>query len=68
MYIARFDRNKVLWKVTILEKNWSDDILSNEIKKIKSKNFVFRTHAYKWISKEICRQLFERHELEVIDG
>lgn len=68
MYVVRFDRESVLWRVTVFEKIWSDQMLTNEVKEIKSKRFLFHQHGYRWIEKEICRSLFYKHKLEIING
>ena len=68
MYVARFDRSGLLWNVTVFEKKWSEGILSHEVKEIKSKNFLFHYRGYRWLEKEICRSLFYKHQLEIING
>lgn len=68
MYLAKFDRKGLFWQVILFEKSWSDQMLSNEIREIKSKNFLFHFSGYRWIEKEICRSLFYKHRLEIING
>jgi hypothetical protein len=68
MYVAKFDREGILWRVTVFEKIWSEGILSHEIKEIKSKRFLFHHSGYRWADREICRSLFYKHQLEIIDG
>ena len=68
MYVAKFDRENLLWRVTIFEKLWSEEMLTNEVKEIQSKKFIFHRRAYRWIEKEICKSLFYKHRLEIIDG
>lgn len=68
MYVAKFDKKGIFWQVTVFEKFWSEDILSHQIKQINSKNFIFHFHGYRWLEKEICRSLFYKHKLEIIDG
>ena len=68
MYLARFDKKNIFWHVTIFEKLWSEEVFSNEVKEIKSKKFLFHYRGYRWIEKEICRSLFYKHRLEIIDG
>ena len=68
MYVARFDRESIFWRVTVFEKTWSQEMLTNEVKEIRSKRFIFHQRAYRWIEKEICRSLFYNHRLEIING
>jgi hypothetical protein len=68
MYVVKFDKEKFLWQVTIFEKIWSEEILSHEIKEIKTKSFIFHHRGYRWLEKEICRSLFYKHRLEIING
>ena len=41
MYVARFDRESIFWRVTIFEKNWSEEMLTNEVMEIRSKRFIY---------------------------
>lgn len=68
MYVAKFDRKGLLWHVKVFEKIWSEQILSHEIKEIQSKKFLFHQRGYRWVEKEVCRSLFYKHKLEIIDG
>jgi hypothetical protein len=68
MYVARFKRKGMRWKVSLFEKRWSDSMYSNEISELKNKSFFFRTSAQRWINKEMRRIMFEQHKLEIIDG
>lgn len=68
MYVARFHRESIFWQVTVFEKTWSDQMMTNEVKEIKSKRFIFHYRGYRWIEKEICRSLFYKHRLEIING
>lgn len=68
MYVARFSREGLLWTVVVFEKIWSEEIQSHEAKEIKSKKFLFHNQAYRWIEKEVCKSLFYKHKLEIIDG
>lgn len=68
MYVAKFYREGILWRVTLFDKSWSNDMGSHEISEIKTKRFLFHNKAYKWINKEISCDLFKHHKLEIIDG
>lgn len=68
MYVAKFNRSGIVWTVTLLEKQWSESMLSHEVSEICKKKFVFHSSGYRWINKEISKHLFTRHELEIIDG
>lgn len=68
MYVAKFDRSGMFWRVTVFEKSWSDKVLSHEIKELKTKNFVFYGRGYRWAEKQICQSLFYKKRLEIING
>ena len=68
MYVAKFDREGILWKVTVFEKEWSDQMMSHEIKEVATNTFLFHSSGYRWIEREICKDLFQQHRLEIING
>jgi hypothetical protein len=68
MYIAKFNKDDFLWRVTIFEKRWSESILSNELVEIESKLFFFHFSGYRWINSQISKILFDQHKLEIING
>ena len=68
MYIAKFNRDGFLWRVTVFEKRWSESMLSNELIEINSKLFFFHFSGYRWINSEMSRILFDQHKLEIING
>lgn len=67
MYVAKITKYGLIFHAELLEKQWSEEILSNNIKKISNKNFFFRSSAYKWINSEISKTLFIKRELDIID-
>lgn len=68
MYVAKFDREGILWRVTVFEKEWSNLMYTHEVSEIATKRFVFHNSGYRWINKEVSRNLFEKHRLEIING
>ena len=68
MYVAKFDKEGIFWTITIFEKLWSEQMLTNEVKEIKSKRFLFHQRGYRWLEKEVCKSLFYKHKLEIING
>jgi hypothetical protein len=68
MYVAKFDRQGIIWHVTVFEKIWSEEMLSNEVKEIKSKKFLLHRCGYRWAERQICQSLFYKHRLDIIDG
>jgi hypothetical protein len=68
MYVAKFTKNGIRWKVILFEKRWLETMLSNEIDIINTKKFFFHSNGYRWANKEIARHLFKQHKLEIIDG
>lgn len=68
MYVAKFHRCGLRWKVELFEKRWSESMLSNEAFSISEKSFVFHRNAYRWINSEVAKKLFQQHQLEIIDS
>lgn len=68
MYVARFNKNRFFWQVTLFEKKWSEVMLSHEIEMINKKTFLFHSSGYRWVNKEVAKILFRQHKLEIIDG
>jgi hypothetical protein len=68
MYVAKFYRESLLWRVVLFEKEWSDIMMTHEVKEISTKRFVLHGRGYRWIYKEIGKTLFTQRKLEVIDG
>jgi hypothetical protein len=68
MYVAKFDKHGILWSVTLFNKVWSNEMLSHEIETITTKRFILHSSGYRWMNKEIAKQLFKQHKLEIIDG
>jgi hypothetical protein len=68
MYLAKFDKDGIYWRVTIFEKRWSDVMLTNELIKISTELFIFHYSGYRWINKEMARLLFNQNKLEIVNG
>ena len=68
MYVAKFYREGFLWRVTVFEKIWSEEVLSHEVKEVKTKRFLFHGRGYRWLEKQVCQSLFYKHRLEIING
>lgn len=68
MYIVKVIRSEGRWNVTLLEKRWSESLLSNEIELVGSKKFIFHFIAKQWIRRRIIKHLVKTNRLEIIDG
>lgn len=68
MYVVRFDRNGIRWKVTLFEKNWSEEMQTNEVSEVSSHKFFLHATASRWIRNEIAKKLVKQHKLEIING
>ena len=68
MYVAKINRNKIIWQATLIEKKWSDDISSHYIVDSSNKAFLLKRNAINWINREIAKILMAKRELEFIDG
>lgn len=67
MYVAKITKSGLIFYAELFEKQWSEEMLSNKIKQISNKKFLFRCSAYNWINAEISRILFTKRELDIID-
>lgn len=54
--------------VTVIEKNWSETMLSHSVNEISSCKFVLRSSAKKWADKSILDIINTRYGLEYING
>jgi hypothetical protein len=68
MYVAKFSRKGILWKVTLLEKVWSDTMQTHEVIEIGTKKALFHGAAGRWIRCRIAQEMVKRHELEILNG
>lgn len=67
-YVIRFSNGKLGTSVYIYEKYWSNEIISNIVKPIIKKDFIFKFRAKRWAEKEIINILINKKEMEIIDG
>lgn len=68
MYVVRIDNKPIGMVVYVMEKSWSNTMMTHEVRQIDSKRFILRMRANFWIRKTVARDMFEQHELEIIDG
>jgi hypothetical protein len=68
MYIAKFIHNEGRWNVTLMEKRWSDSLLSHEIELIGNRKFFLYSSGQRWIRKQIIKNLVKYKQLEILDG
>ena len=64
MYVARIKRHSIKHRASIIEKHWSNEMLSNSIEIIDSKDFFFKFRAKKWTKKRIIDILQDKRDLE----
>jgi hypothetical protein len=67
MYVAKICRKGLMIQASIFKKEWSEDFMSNQIISISKAKFLSRRAAQNWSNAEVCRSMFENHELEIID-
>ena len=68
MYVVRFDRSGIRWKVTLFEKNWSEEMQTHEVSEVNSHKVFLHATAARWIRNEIAKKLVKQHKLEIING
>lgn len=67
-YVIKISGGKLGVCANIYEKYWSEEMLSNIVKPIKSKDFMFKFRAKKWAQKQMINILINNREMEIIDG
>ena len=67
MYVAKIIKLGILFQATLLEKQWSQEMLSNNISVLSTKKFLLRSSAHRWIRSEMARHMFMKKKLEIID-
>jgi hypothetical protein len=68
MYVARFKKESIKHKVYIIEKTWSEEIMSNNVQIIDSKTFFFKFRAKRWSEKRIVKMMMDLGKLEILNG
>ena len=68
MYVAKISSESIFYRATLLEKTWSEEMLSNNIIELESKRFISYFLAKHWLNKKIVKLLIDRNQMEVIDG
>lgn len=67
-YVIKLTQGKLGTSAQIYEKHWSNEILSNIVKPITNKDFIFKFRARRWAEKEMINLLINKKEMEIIDG
>lgn len=68
MYVAKVCRNNLVVEATLIDKRWSEEMLSHEVVSIKKRNFLFKRSANSWIQKEIVSDLVSIGKMEIENG
>lgn len=68
MYVAKIKKGPIRWDAVLFEKRWSDIMFTNEAIEIGSKRLLLHSSAKRWVRNEIIKDMFRKHELEIIDG
>lgn len=68
MFIVKMVRNGIMINVTVMEKDWSETMLTHSVKEISSSRFILRSSAKKWADKNILDIINTRYGLEYING
>ncbi len=67
-YVIKISGGKLGTSANIYKKYWSDELFSNQVNLISSKDFLFKFRAKKWAQKEVINILVNEKEMEIIDG
>lgn len=68
MYIVKMTKKGVRTEVAIMEKVWSEQMLSHSIIEIARADFMLKSSARRWADKQILNAIDERYGLEYING
>ena len=67
-YVIKFSAGKLGTSAHIYKKYWSEEVFSNVVYPVKSKDFIFKFNAKRWAKKEMLNILIDNKEMEIIDG
>jgi hypothetical protein len=67
-YVIKISGGKLGTSAHIYKKYWSEELLSNTLTEITTKDFVFKFRARRWAEKEMLKILIDKKEMEIIDG
>ena len=68
MFIVKTMRKGLMVEVTVIEKRWSESMLSNVVETISSSRFFLRSSARRWANKEMLKVIDQRYGMEYING
>lgn len=68
MYVARIKKESVRYKASVIEKTWSEELMSNNISVVDSKSFFFKFVAKRWTEKTIIKNMINLGKLEISNG
>jgi hypothetical protein len=68
MYVAKICRNNLIVEATLIDKRWSEEMLSNQIFSIKKRNFLLKSSAKRWINKQTVLNLIDIGKMEIQNG
>lgn len=67
MYVARLSSESIFYRATLLEKTWSEEMLSNNIIELESKRFISYFLAKHWLNKRMVGLMLNEKYIEIID-
>ncbi len=68
MYKIKIFRDGIRITAAVMEKIWLEHMQSHKIVDYGTRRFWTKRRARKWSERQIIKILFEKHELELIDG
>lgn len=68
MYVARIKKESIKYKVSLIEKIWSEEFMSNSINIIDSKSFFLKCSAKRWAEKRMIKTMIDLGKLEITNG
>ena len=67
-YVIKISGGKLGTSAYIYKKYWSEEMISNTVELITTKDFIFKCRAKRWAKKEIINILINKKEMEIVDG
>lgn len=68
MYVAKLSYENIFYRVTIFEKTWSEEMLSNSMLELDNKRFMSYFFAKYWLNKKLVDILIQDKQVEIVDG
>jgi|688.fasta_scaffold1408723_2 hypothetical protein len=68
MYVIRIKNESFRYNVSVIEKIWSEEMLSNKVEVLDNRKFFLKFRGRKWAEKRILKMMKDIGKLEITNG